>query len=65
MGAFMAFLFLALLIFFAVRAVLYFRNGRAVAGIFASFACLLFTGGIYVDYAKSTGANAEVARSAD
>lgn len=60
----MAILFLALLLFFAVRAVLYFRNGRAFAGIFASLACLLFLGGIYVDYAKSSNADAKVAASA-
>ncbi len=57
-------LFVGLLLFFAARAFLYFRNGRAFAGTFAALACLLFVGGIYADYAKYSKASAGSARSA-
>lgn len=57
----MAFLFVGLFLFFAARAFAYFSNGRAFAGLFASLACLLFLGGIYVDYADhGTDAKKEV-----
>jgi hypothetical protein len=48
MGAF----FLFLLLFFAVRALICFGGGRPVAGSFAVLACMLFAGGLYVDYAS-------------
>ena len=48
MGAFFLFLFL----FFAVRALICFGGGRVVAGSFAVLACMLFAGGLYVDYAR-------------
>jgi hypothetical protein len=60
----MFFISVALFLFFAVRAFLYFRGGRAIAGVFASLACLLFFGGIYVDYARHTKVGAEVAQPA-
>jgi len=47
----MVLLFVALFLFFAVRALTYFSRGRAFAGSFATLACMLFLGAIYVDYA--------------
>jgi hypothetical protein len=55
----MLFLFLGLLLFFAVRAFFYFRGGRAFAGTFAVLACLLFTAGIYTDIARHTQPRAQ------
>jgi hypothetical protein len=58
----MLMLFAGLFLYFAVRAFLYFSNGRAFAGLFASLACLLFLGGIYVDIAQHGKAPAGVVK---
>jgi hypothetical protein len=54
----MIWLWLALMVFFAWRAFVYFNGGRAFAGIAAGAACLLFVGAIYVEFARSPRAPA-------
>ena len=58
----MLFLFVGLCLFFAARAFLYFSRGRAFAGLFATLACLLFLGGIYVDVVQHTRAPASAVK---
>ncbi len=48
----MLILFVVLFLFFGARAFICFFTGRAFAGTFATLACLLFLGGIYVDFAR-------------
>ena len=54
-------LFLFMLLFCGARALIYYARGRLVAGSFAVLACMLFAGGLYVDYARQhlAPANAE------
>ena len=48
----MTLLFLFMLLFFAARALTCYARGRVVAGSFAVLACMLFAGGLYVDFAR-------------
>lgn len=60
----MGMLFMALLAFFAVRALTYFVRGRLFAGLFASAACLLFVGALYADYAGHHKSGTQAAKRA-
>lgn len=54
----MAFWFLGLMLFMMWRAFVYFRAGRAIAGIAACFGALLFASFILVDYLRFAGEHA-------
>ena len=61
----MFWLFVFLMLFMAWRTFVYFREGRAIAGLAASFGVLLFAGAIFVSFADTTNADRQMAEMAE